>query len=101
MQQYECPLGCAGAGLVEVAIRFQVDVGHPSVQRLEIGDDFSAPRLEEGGQHNLLTERRLVLIDAESGTVGRNLEQNAAGFPEVQATEPVAINLAAVSDAEL
>src|SRR5678815_1534449 len=58
-------------------------------------------RLEEGRQDERLSERRGVLVNRESWTVGRDLEQYAVWLAHVQAPEPEAVHLAAVRNVEL
>src|SRR4051812_32937320 len=70
---------------------------HPraSIDRLERRHDLVPLRLEERREHHLLAERRHVLVHAEAGAVGRDLEQDSVRLAEVETAEPVAVDLAA------
>src|SRR5262245_31999411 len=71
-----------------------------SVDRLEVGDNLGSPRFEEWRQHDLLAQCGFVLVHREPWPIRGDLEQDAIWLAEVQAAEPVAIDLAAVGDAQ-
>src|SRR3954447_7516063 len=54
--------------------------------------DLRAVRLEPWRQDQQLAEVRRILVDGEPGSVGGELEENAAGFAEVHRLEPEAID---------
>ena len=55
--------------------------------------DVLAVRLQESRQLQVFAERIHGLINGEAGNIGGDLEQDAAGFTEVDRTEVVAILL--------
>src|SRR5688572_14115744 len=56
--------------------------------------------LEEGWQHDFLTQCVRIFINGEAGTVRCNLEKHAVRLSEIKTAEPVAIDLAAVGNAK-
>src|SRR5579884_1475545 len=67
-------------------------VGRRRGQRAEAGLDLGAVRLEEGRQGERLAEVRGVLVGGEAGTVGGDLEEDAAGLAEVDRAEVETVN---------
>src|SRR6202012_5699646 len=63
--------------------------------------DLLSARLEERRQRQSLAHRLKRLVGREPWTVGRDLEQHAVRFPEIEALEIEAVDLAAVRDAHL
>ncbi len=55
--------------------------------------DLEPSRFEPSGQPERLAEHVQLLVDCESGTIGRDLEENSPGLPEVDGFEVVAIQL--------
>ena len=56
------------------------------------GFDRIAIRLEPRRQNQRFAERSSVFVDGETGTIGGELEEHAAGFAEVNRLEPKAID---------
>src|SRR6266571_3379230 len=54
--------------------------------------DVAAEVLQERGQDEALAQVSPVLVDRETGTVGRQLEKHAAGLEEVDRLEPEAVD---------
>ncbi len=71
-----------------------------SVQGLEVRNDAFAMRLEERGESDMLPESGNVLVDAESRSISRDLEQHMARLAKVETSEIKAIDLAAVGNSE-
>src|SRR5690606_15286640 len=69
-----------------------------SVDRLQVPHDLLAMRLEEGWEHHLLAEGLHILVHREPGPIGGDLEQDSVRLAEVEAAEPVAIDLPAVGN---
>src|SRR6266550_6588563 len=69
--------------------------------RLQPGFDLRAARLEKRRQRQFLAERFQGLVGGEAGPVGGDLEQDAVGLAEIQASEIEPVDLAAVADVEL
>ncbi len=61
-------------------------------QRLQPGLDLRTARLEERWQGQLLPEVRGVFVGGEAGAIGRDLEEDAAEFAEVQRLELEAVD---------
>ena len=61
--------------------------------------DLGAVRLEEGRQRQPLAEVLGVLVRREAGTVGGDLEEDAARLPEVERLEVVAVDDVGDADA--
>jgi len=76
--------------------------GRPhSPNRLQPRLDRRAAQLEEGPQRELLVELVHRLTRRKARAVGDDLEQDAIGFAEIEATKKEAVDLAAVEDAKL
>ena len=68
---------------------------------LEIGFDLSSSTFQEGWQGEFVPEIGNVFVDCESRAIGREFEKDLARFTEVETLEIVAINFAAIWDAEI
>ena len=64
-------------------------------------NDLLALSLQERRQHQALAELVERLVDRETGPVGGDLEQYAVRLAEIERLEPVAVDLAAVGNAQL
>src|SRR5689334_2311901 len=74
---------------------------YSSVDWCEVRLDLRSPWLQERRQRDLLTQSFGVFVHREAGSIGGDLEQDAARLAEIEAAEPVAINLPAIGDAQL
>ncbi len=54
---------------------------------MQPGLDLRAARFEEWRQGQLLAEVRGILIGGEAGAIGRDLEENATEFTEIERLE--------------
>src|SRR5262245_28221734 len=72
-----------------------------SVDGLEVRRDSCPIRFEERREHELLAERRGVLVDGEPRAVSGDLEEHAIWLAQVETAEPEAVDLAAVGNREL
>src|ERR1700722_10842839 len=71
------------------------------LKRLEIGFYLGSATFQEGWQGQFVPELGNVFVDCESRAIGSEFKQDLARFAEVETLKIVAIDFAAIRDAEI